>query len=114
MAPTYPVIRASMEPKARLHPAMYPVRAITLLPGSTPPATYGCSAETAKMRQGHTDYNNDLWKFNPSSGLWTWVSGSVAGTAGTGRPGIYAAQGASSTNNVPGGRSGRHLDRRRR
>jgi hypothetical protein len=30
--------------------------------------------------------NNDLWKFSPASGLWTWMSGSVGGTNGTAPP----------------------------
>jgi hypothetical protein len=43
---------------------------------------------------------NDLWKYNPSTGLWTWVSGSnVANT-----PGIYGTQGVAAAGNMPGAR----------
>jgi Bacterial Ig-like domain (group 3)/Galactose oxidase, central domain len=48
---------------------------------------------------------NDLWKFTPSTGQWTWIAGSttVAYTA-AGRAGIYGTQGIASAGNVPGGR----------
>jgi N-acetylneuraminic acid mutarotase len=55
--------------------------------------------------QGHPYVSNDLWKFDPSSGLWTWVSGAVAGTNGAGPSGVYGTLGTASANNVPGGRS---------
>ena len=45
-------------------------------------------------------YLNDLWKFNPTAGTWTWVSGSNTVTAG----GIYGTQGVASTGNAPGAR----------
>jgi hypothetical protein len=45
---------------------------------------------------------NDLWKFNPVSGLWTWVSGSNAANA----PSVYGTQGVPAAGNVPGSRSG--------
>jgi hypothetical protein len=55
---------------------------------------------------------NDLWEYSRSTGLWTWVSGSVAGTnngditdTGSGPVGIYGTQGTASSANVPGGRS---------
>ena len=45
---------------------------------------------------------NDLWTFDPVSGLWTWVSGSGhSNTAGS-----YGTQGVGSTANLPGGREG--------
>jgi N-acetylneuraminic acid mutarotase len=46
------------------------------------------------------DYN-DLWKFNPSTNQWTWISGSETPE----EPGIYGIMGTSSTDNVPGARS---------
>ena len=55
-----------------------------------------------------TDFNgsfgdfNDLWKFNPSTATWTWVSG--ANTRGQG--GVYGIQGSPATANVPGARDG--------
>jgi N-acetylneuraminic acid mutarotase len=43
---------------------------------------------------------NDLWKYNPSTGQWTWVSGSnLAGAVG-----VYGTQGVANPANVPGGR----------
>ena len=43
---------------------------------------------------------NDLWEFNPSSGDWTWVSGTqLANQAGT-----YGVLGTGSTSNLPGSR----------
>jgi N-acetylneuraminic acid mutarotase len=45
---------------------------------------------------------NDLWNYNPSTGQWTWISGSqTLGSAGT-----YGTQGSPGPNNVPGGRQG--------
>ena len=43
---------------------------------------------------------NDLWKFNPGTQEWTWVSGSNvnAGSA------VYGTKGTASTANVPGAR----------
>jgi hypothetical protein len=40
---------------------------------------------------------NDLWRFSPASGAWTWMSGSdLAGAAG-----IYGTQGAQAAGNAP-------------
>lgn len=46
-----------------------------------------------------TDYN-DLWKFNPISKEWTWVSGEST----TNAFGIYGVQGKPNANNQPGAR----------
>jgi galactose oxidase-like protein len=43
---------------------------------------------------------NDLWKFTPSTGEWTWVSG--ANTAD--QQGTYGALGSVNSTNVPGAR----------
>ncbi len=45
---------------------------------------------------------NDLWKFNPTTGLWTWVSGSNIGN----QSGVYGTKGEADAANVPGGRDG--------
>jgi N-acetylneuraminic acid mutarotase len=45
---------------------------------------------------------NDLWKFDPVAGEWTWVSGST--TAGA--PGVYGTLGTQAATNVPGARFG--------
>jgi N-acetylneuraminic acid mutarotase len=43
---------------------------------------------------------NDLWKFSPSSGEWTWISGSVT-VNGTG---IYGSRGTAAATSAPGAR----------
>lgn len=43
---------------------------------------------------------NDLWKFNISTGQWTWMSGSNFG----GQYGVYGVQGIPNSANIPGGR----------
>ena len=45
-------------------------------------------------------YYNDLWKYNITTGLWTWVSGSKE----VNQPGIYGTKGVADVNNVPGAR----------
>jgi N-acetylneuraminic acid mutarotase len=46
---------------------------------------------------------NDLWKYTPSTGEWTWMSG--GGNHG-GQPGVYGTLGVPAAGNVPGGRVG--------
>jgi hypothetical protein len=58
---------------------------------------------------GNSGYLNDLWVFNPTSKVWTWVSGSstlepLVYYNSYGQPGIYGTQGIPSTSNVPCGR----------
>jgi hypothetical protein len=43
---------------------------------------------------------NDLWRYSPSTGMWTWMSGSNHGNA----TGVYGTQGTASAANVPGAR----------
>ena len=43
---------------------------------------------------------NDLWKYDLSTGLWTWVSGSNVGD----QYGVYGTKGVANPNNSPGGR----------
>lgn len=45
---------------------------------------------------------NDLWKFDPATLQWTWVSGSSSGN----EPGIYGTIGVAHFANVPGARKG--------
>lgn len=54
---------------------------------------------------------NDLWKFTPASGLWTWMSGSnihVCASGACGVVGNYGTQGVPAPTNVPGGRFNSH------
>src|SRR5688572_22196681 len=44
--------------------------------------------------------HNDLWKYEPATNMWTWMSG----TQLTSQPGIYGTQGVPSTANLPGSR----------
>ncbi len=44
---------------------------------------------------------NDLWKYSPSSGEWTWVAGSSTFDA----TGVYGTQGTAAVTNVPGARA---------
>jgi N-acetylneuraminic acid mutarotase len=43
---------------------------------------------------------NDLWRFSPSSGQWTWVSGANIANA----YGVYGTQGTAAATNAPGAR----------
>lgn len=43
---------------------------------------------------------NDLWKFDLSSGLWTWLSGANA----IDQTAIYESKGVASPDNRPGAR----------
>jgi N-acetylneuraminic acid mutarotase len=43
---------------------------------------------------------NDLWKYAPGTGLWTWVGGGNVANA----VGVYGTQGTAAAGNVPGAR----------
>jgi hypothetical protein len=47
-------------------------------------------------------YLNDLWKYNPVTDKWTWMSGSNL----PGQSGNYGTQGLESETNIPGARIG--------
>jgi N-acetylneuraminic acid mutarotase len=49
---------------------------------------------------GGVGYLNDLWRYSPSTGQWTWVSGGNADNSG----GVYGTQGTAAAGNVPGAR----------
>jgi hypothetical protein len=53
-------------------------------------------------------YLNDLWKFTPATGQWTWVSGSSIASSGDneGVGGVYGTQGTPGPTNTPGPRTG--------
>jgi N-acetylneuraminic acid mutarotase len=51
---------------------------------------------------GQGGWLNDLWKFDPTSLEWTWVSGSEA----MGQAGVYGTQGTADPSNFPGSRYG--------
>ncbi len=54
---------------------------------------YGGYHQTPTMNY----YYNDLWKFNPVNGQWTWMKGSQTSTEN-----IAAAVGIENSNNLPG------------
>ncbi len=45
---------------------------------------------------------NDLWKYDPATGTWTWMKGGSA----TGQRGTYGTRGVAAAANTPGGRTG--------
>jgi N-acetylneuraminic acid mutarotase/RNase P/RNase MRP subunit p29 len=61
-------------------------------------AGYGVDATNAPA----ADVLNDLWMFDPTTQLWTWVGGTdVVAT-----PGVYGTLGTPAAGNLPGGRGG--------
>jgi N-acetylneuraminic acid mutarotase len=58
---------------------------------------------------GQVAHLNDLWKFDPTTGLWAWMAGSdvidFCGSNNCGQPGIYGTLGTPAAGNTPGGRS---------
>ncbi len=54
---------------------------------------YGASGSSGSL--------NDLWKYSPGSGQWTWISGSNAINA----TGVYGTKGVAAAGNVPGART---------
>ncbi len=65
---------------------------------------YGYAA--TNQQQGHL---NDLWKYDPDTNEWTWISGDNS----LNQTGVYGIKGTASTENKPGARSNLQLDRRR-
>lgn len=49
---------------------------------------------------GYLGNLNDLWKYNPTTNLWTWVSGDNS----IGQMAVYGAKGVASATNKPGSR----------
>ena len=57
---------------------------------------------------GNFGYLNDLWEFNPSTNLWSWMGGSsTEGINGVpeGQPGVYGTLGVPAAGNYPGART---------
>ncbi len=49
---------------------------------------------------GAAGFLNDLWKFNPAAGTWTWIAGSNTVNAAS----VYGTLGVAASGNVPGAR----------
>jgi N-acetylneuraminic acid mutarotase len=47
---------------------------------------------------------NDLWEFDPSSGLWAWIAGSDTGGNNLSQTAVYGTLGVPAPGNTPGGR----------
>jgi N-acetylneuraminic acid mutarotase len=61
---------------------------------------------------GNEGILNDLWEFNPLSGMWTWMGGSSTVPQGCasanqcGQTGVYGTLGTPAAGNMPGARDG--------
>jgi N-acetylneuraminic acid mutarotase len=85
------------------------VPAATNVPGARDPA---CSwmdssgnlwlfgGEVDASSSGLEGYLNDLWRYTPSTGEWTWMSGSNS----MNQSGVYGTKGLPAASNVPGAR----------
>ena len=49
---------------------------------------------------GTSGFLNDLWKYNPGTGQWTWMNGSNLAN----QPSVYGTEGTPASTNVPGAR----------
>lgn len=58
---------------------------------------FGIPVVTSTLPAG---YQNDLWKYDPVAGTWTWLHGS----SDVNNSGVYGTQNSPSPSNVPGGR----------
>lgn len=99
-------------------PAIYGVMGMASA-GNTPGARTGSATWTDEAGNlwlfggtyvaagGDTYYLNDLWKFSPSSGFWTWMGGSstLPSPPVLGLPGVYGTQGVAAAANAPGSRA---------
>jgi N-acetylneuraminic acid mutarotase len=57
---------------------------------------------------GTWGYLNDLWEYNPSTNVWTWMSGRstvVCADTYCGQPGVYGTKGTPAFGNAPSGRT---------
>ncbi len=70
--------------------------------GRTTRATFGYLAvKGSTAPQAFFHRLNDLWRYSPSSGEWTWIAGSNTFDA----TGVYGTQGVPAATNVPGARA---------
>lgn len=92
------------------------VASATNSPGSRGEAASWTDASGKLWLFGGTTQNalgtDDLWKFDPATGEWTWMGGSEnQSTCGSpsgicGEPGVYGQLGVAAASNIPGSRSG--------
>ena len=80
----------------------------TFLPGArtgsvawtAPDGTFWLFGGSGHDSAGTLSGLNDLWKFDPTTLEWTWMSGSLTGN----QPGSYSVEGQPSNLNMPGSR----------
>ncbi len=60
-------------------------------------ATSGCSGAMATAAPPIHGYMNDLWRYDPATKQWTWISGSNT----INQAGIYGTKGVPDAANVP-------------
>jgi hypothetical protein len=80
------------------------VAAASNVPGARSSAVSWTDTDGGLWLFGGMDQNfetlNDLWKYDPASAQWTWMSGSSVADAA----GVYRVQGVEDSGNVPGAR----------
>ena len=80
-------------------------------PGDAPSARYQATGWIDQAGNlwlyggGNADTLGDLWMYQPSTGLWTWVSGSQTGYTNGGNNTSYGTLGVASATNQPGVRN---------
>jgi len=94
------------------HPASYGtigVAAPSNSPGERLEATTWTDARGHLWLFSGLGQPNDLWEYDPSTNLWTWVSGTTdpnCNSDGCASKGIYGTLGIASPGNTPGTRTG--------
>lgn len=82
-------------------------------PDNTPGARQGATSWTDKtgnlwlfggwrVAPAFRAYYNDLWKYDPATGNWTWMKGASFAY----QPGLYGTRGVPAPGNTPGAREG--------
>ena len=93
-------------------PGIYGTRGVPAASNKPPPRFYALTWTDASGKlwlfggnaiiPGYFGSFNDLWMFDPATGLWTWMSGDNA----TSSPGVYGTKGTAAAGNKPGSRDG--------
>jgi hypothetical protein len=106
------IVRANTVRRGKPCPETGPAAVRPGLPGLTA-TTSGCSEGGGRYTQGQdvSEQFNDLWRYNPETGFWTWVSGDTTvnnesqfGTKGSFAPGNMPGSRAATATWTTGGR----------
>jgi N-acetylneuraminic acid mutarotase len=73
--------------------------------GNIPESTATAAASTDSQGNFWLLGGNDLWELNPSTNLWTWISGAPESEQTFGTYGAYGTEGTPAAGNFPGTRS---------